>query len=158
VKDSRDNNTILRLINLIHHDIGQSRHHPFKRTGIMANMAHERKQDQRLGAAEEPVDHGLSDSRAVLRDPIEDVFEIGERLIVEDQLHPLGAKPGDALACLGVRDQLAVGIGPAAAHLGDLRVGQSHIAHVLDVVEQRAGSSILVSFRQLFDLAHSLFE
>jgi hypothetical protein len=29
---------------------------------------------------------------------------------------------------------------------------------VLHVVEQRAGGSILLSFRQLFDLVHGLFE
>jgi hypothetical protein len=84
--------------------------------------------------------------------------EVSERLIVEDQLHPLRAKPSDPLARLVVRYQLTVGIGPAAAYFRNLRIGQSHVAHVLHVVEQRAGGSILLSFRQLFDLVHGLFE
>jgi hypothetical protein len=158
MKHSRNDNTLLRLIDLVHHDIRQSRHHPFKRTRIVADMAHEWKRDQRFRAAEEPVDHGFRDSRAVLRNPIEDVLEVSERLIVADQLDPLRAKPSDPLARLVVRYQLTVGIGPAAAYFRNLRIGQSHVAHVLHVVEQRAGGSILLSFRQLFDLVHGLFE
>jgi hypothetical protein len=70
----------------------------------------------------------------------------------------LVCKSHDALARLSVRHQPAVGIGPAAAHFGDLRIRQSHVAHVLDIVEQRAGGGILLMFRQLFDLAQRLFE
>jgi hypothetical protein len=57
-----------------------------------------------------------------------------------------------------VRYQRAVWISPAAAHFGHLRLGQSHVAHMLDVAEQRAGGSILLTIRQLFDLAQRLFE
>jgi hypothetical protein len=34
------------LVDFVHHDIGKSRHHPLKRTGIMADMAYERKRDE----------------------------------------------------------------------------------------------------------------
>jgi hypothetical protein len=55
-------------------------------------------------------------------------------------------------------DQLTIGIGHAAAYFVDLRVGQSYIAHVFDVVEQRPGGGILLSLAQSFDLAQRLFE
>jgi hypothetical protein len=50
-------------------------------------MPHERKRDWQLGAAKRPIHNGLGVGGAVPRDPREDVFEIGERLIVEDKLH-----------------------------------------------------------------------
>ena len=49
-------------------------------------------------------------------------------------------------------------IGATASNLGDLRIGQTHIPHVLDVVEQRARRSVLLTFRQLLDLMHGSFE
>jgi hypothetical protein len=71
-----------------------------------------------------------------LGNPIEDVLEIGERLIVADELHAaLRTQSRDALTCLSVRYQLAISIGSATADLGHLCIGQSHVVHMLDVIE-----------------------
>jgi hypothetical protein len=87
VKYSRDDNAFPRPIDLIYKDIGKSRHHPFECIGIATDMAHERKRDQRFSVAEQSVDHSLRSGRAVPGNLIEDMIEIGERLIVEDELH-----------------------------------------------------------------------
>jgi hypothetical protein len=44
-----------------------------------------------------PVNHRLRHGRAVLGNPIEDVFEIGERLIVKDKIHATRYEPSRAI-------------------------------------------------------------
>src|ERR1017187_23203 len=97
VKHGRDDNALLRPIDLVHHDIGQSRHRPFKRKGIATDMAHERKRDQQLRAAKKPLDHDLRGGRTVLGNPIKDVFEIDQRLIVVNKLHTASYEPSRAM-------------------------------------------------------------
>jgi hypothetical protein len=90
---------------------------------------------------------------------LKNILKVGDRLIVENKPHaPLRSQLGNALTGFFMRQQLAIGVGQAAADLGHLYVGQSHVVHVFDIVEQRAGSSILLGFGQLFDLAQGLFE
>jgi hypothetical protein len=43
MENRRYYNTLLVAIDLIHHNIGQSWHHPFERTGMTSGMAHKRK-------------------------------------------------------------------------------------------------------------------
>jgi hypothetical protein len=63
----RHNNALLRPIDFVHYYIRQSRDGPFKRAWIVTDMAHERKRNQQLGAAKQPVHHGLRGGRAILR-------------------------------------------------------------------------------------------
>ncbi len=72
---------------LINHDLGQSWHDPFERIGLASGMPHEREGDQQLRAAEKSPNYVFSGRRAILRDPAIDVFEIDNRLVVEDKLH-----------------------------------------------------------------------
>lgn len=51
-----------------------------------------------------------------------------------------------------------MGIGDTAAHFGNLFIGQPQFAHMLDIVQQRAGGGILLTFGQLFDLPQGLFK
>ena len=60
-------------------------------------MAHERKRDQQLRAAEKSVDDDLRGGGAVLGNPTEDILKIGERLIVEDELHTARYEPSRAM-------------------------------------------------------------
>lgn len=70
----------------------------------------------------------------------------------------LRPQPPDTFQRLGVRQQLAVRVSATAANLGHLRIGQAHVPHMLDVVEQRARRGVLLAFRQLLDLTQGLFE
>jgi hypothetical protein len=107
----------------------------------------------------EPIRYHLRGHRTILGNPIENVLEIGNGLIIEDQLHQtLQAKPIHAGTSLIARQQPAIGIGPASPYFGYLGIGQFHIPHMLDIVEQRAGSSILLAIRQFLDLAKRVFK
>jgi len=86
-------------------------------------------------------------------------LEISNRLIVEDEFHwLLRAQPSDAFQRFGVRQEFAVGIGATATNLGHLGISQTHVPHMLDIVEQRARRGVLFAFRQLLDLTQGLFE
>lgn len=79
--------------------------------------------------------------------------------IIEHKFHaPLRPQPRNTFTCFLVGYQHAVRVGSAAANLGHLRVGQVRVAHVFDIIEQSGGGGILLGSRQLFDLAHGLFE
>src|SRR6202035_1442103 len=52
VNHSRYNNTLLRPIDFIYHDIRQSRHRPLERIRLPTNVAYEREINQQLRAAE----------------------------------------------------------------------------------------------------------
>jgi hypothetical protein len=77
-------------------------------------------------------------------------------------VHPifisLHAEPPDARPRLDMGDQLTIGISHASTYFGHLRVGQPHLARVLDVIEQRSGCGILLRLGQSFDLAQRLSE
>ena len=91
--------------------------------------------------------------------PIENILDIGDRLIVKYEFHaPLRAKPSNALPRFGMGQQLPVRVCFAAANFSYLCFGQMRVVHMLDVVEQRAGGGILLAFRQLFDLAQGLLK
>jgi hypothetical protein len=111
-------------------------------------MANKGKRDEQFYAAKQPVRHRSRGHGIILGNPAKDVFEIGNRLIVEDEFHwLLRAQPSDAFQGFGVRQKFAVRIGATAANLGHLRIGQAHVPHVLDIVEQRARRSVLLAFR-----------
>ena len=103
--------------------------------------------------------HSPRSRGTILGNPAKDVFEIGNRLIVEDEFHwLLRAQPSDAFQRFGVRQEFAVGIGATATNLGHLGISQTHVPHMLDIVEQRARRGVLFAFRQLLDLTQGLFE
>jgi hypothetical protein len=117
------------------------------------------KRDKQFYAAKQPVCHSPRNRGTILGNPAKDVFEISNRLIVEDEFHwPLRTQPSDAFQRFSVGQQFAVRIGSAAANLGHLCVGQAHVLHMFDIVEQRAGRSVLLAFRQLLNLSQGLFE
>jgi hypothetical protein len=87
VKNSRYDDPLLLPIDFVDHDIRQPGHHSFERVGIAANMANSGKRDQQFYAAEQLVHHRPRRCGAFLGNPGKDVFEIGNRLIVEDELH-----------------------------------------------------------------------
>jgi hypothetical protein len=110
-------------------------------------------------AAKQAVGHNLRSRWTVLGNPTENILDIDDRLIVEYELHvPLLAQSSNAVAGFLKGQQLAIGIGPAAANLGHLRVGQANIMHMLDIVEQRTRGGVLLPLGQLFNLAQGLFE
>ncbi|WP_197087475.1 hypothetical protein [Bradyrhizobium sp. LTSP857] len=93
-----------------------------------------------------------------MRDPVEDALEISDSLIVEDKVHRhLRAEALDASAGLGEREQFAVWISDPATHFCNLLIRQPDFVHMPDVVQQRAGCGVLLTFRKLLDLANSLF-
>ena len=51
-----------------------------------------------------------------------------------------------------MRQQLPVGVGPAATDFSDLCLSQMGSMHVLDIVEQCTCGGILLGFGQLLDL------
>jgi hypothetical protein len=147
VKYGRDYDLIQLPIDFIDHDVGKSRDNPFEGLGIAPDMPQSRKRDR------------LRSGMTILGDPIENVLEISNGLIIEDKLHALlRAKPMDASSGLVMRQKLAVGIEPPSADLGHLRIGQLHIPHVLDVFQQRTGRCVLLGGRQFLDFAQSFFE
>src|SRR5438270_10803644 len=122
-------------------------------------MAEKRERDQQLYALEQTVGHDLRSRGAVLGNPTENVLDIADRLIVEYEFHALlRAQPSNALARFGMGQQRAIRIGPAATHFGNLRLGQTRIMHVLDIIEQRTRGGVLLTLGQLFNLAQRLFE
>ena len=70
----------------------------------------------------------------------------------------LRAKPSNALSRFGVGQQVPVGVCSTAANFSYLCLGQVRVMHMLDIVEQRAGGGILLTFRQLLDLTHGLLK
>lgn len=108
----------------------------------------------------------LSNSRSVtflaggiiLRDPIENAFEISDSLIVEDKFHGHSRTEAfDACPCLVEGEQLTIWVSDPAAHLGNLLIRQLDRVHVLDIVQQRPGCGVLLAFRKLLDPANGLF-
>ena len=57
-----------------------------------------------------------------------------------------------------MRNEPAVGISDTALYLGHLRIRQTQLTHVLYIVKQGAGSSILFISGQLLDFAQCLCE
>ena len=84
VKYGRYDNSLLLPIDFVHHNIWQPRYHPFERVGIAADMANKGKRDQQFYAAKQPVCHRSRGRGIILGNPAKDIFEIGNRLIVED--------------------------------------------------------------------------
>jgi hypothetical protein len=91
------NDPLWRPINLIHHDVRQSRHSPFECIRFTTGVAHKREVDQQFRAAEEPVNHGLCRGRAFLSYPVENVFQIGERLVVPNEFNAVIYEPSLAI-------------------------------------------------------------
>src|ERR1700748_479029 len=87
VKYRCHDDSIAWSVDLVHNDIGQSRHAPFVCIGVVPDVPQERKRGQQLNACEQSIRDFPSSRRTVLRDPIEDALEIGNRLVVEDKLH-----------------------------------------------------------------------
>lgn len=146
-------------VDFIDNDIGQLWHDPLKRLGTMPDVSHEGKRRQQPDALEQPVGYPPGSCWTILRDPIEDTFEIGNRLIVEDQVHrPSRPKALNARAHFIEGEEFAVWIGPTATHFGKLLVGQLDFPHVLDVVEQSTRSGVLLAFGKLHDLPDSLVQ
>jgi len=124
-----------------------------------ARVPHEREGDQQLRAAEKSLNYVLGSRRAILRDPAVDVFEIGNRLVVEDKLHrALRAQFIDARPSFRARQQFAIGVSDTTTHLFHLSIGQADLAHVLHIVKQRSSGGILIVRCQLFDLAQRFFK
>ena len=89
-------------------------------------MANQGQRDKRFYAAKQPVCHSPRSRGTILGNPAKDVFEIGNRLIVEDEFHwLLRAQPSDAFERFGVRQEFAVRIGATATNLGHLCIGQT---------------------------------
>jgi hypothetical protein len=102
----------------------------------MSGMSDARKGNQQFGAAEKPLRDVLGRSGTVLSNPTTDAFEIGNGLIVEYKMRAgLGAQSIEALAGFLGRQQHAVRIVEAALNLSDLRIRQTHISHMFDVVQ-----------------------
>lgn len=103
--------------------------------------------------------HDLRGRRAFLGNPIKNILDIGDRLIVKYEFHaPLRAKPSNAFPRFGIGQQLPVGVCSTAANFSYLCLGQMRVMHVLDIVEQRAVGGILLTFRQLLDLTQGLLK
>ena len=66
MEDRRNNPLVSGPIDFIHHQIGKSWHDPLERPRVAADVADQRKRDQQLDAAEQPVDHCLRCRGAVL--------------------------------------------------------------------------------------------
>ncbi|ABE38943.1 hypothetical protein RPD_1707 [Rhodopseudomonas palustris BisB5] len=97
LKDRDDDDAPTDLINFIDDDIRQARDHPFQCTDLGPGPSHQRERCQQFGAAEQPRNDTLCRRRAVCCDPSVDAFEIGQRLIVEDELHSSGCVPSRAI-------------------------------------------------------------
>jgi hypothetical protein len=60
--------------------------------------------------------------------------------------------PSEPLSRLGVRDELAVRIGPAPAHFAKLRFVEAQVVAMSEVVHERGRGRILLVGRKLFHL------
>ena len=93
VKNGDNDQLILRMVDLIHEYIRQSRNHPLERARRKASTSNAGKRLQQFGAAEEPVYHRTRGGGTILRDPVENTFDVRQRAIVKDKLHDADLEP-----------------------------------------------------------------
>jgi hypothetical protein len=79
-----------------------------------------------------------------LCDPREDLFKIVKRKIVDDKFDPTNSPPSRAMRA-GISRDISFRSGSALRWLSSQPAHRAaHIAHLLEVVERRIGSSVLL--------------